>query len=109
MAKKPVRGAPTKSKKKKERAARLLVTTSAPAPTNGESQEPAVPRAASSFVRPTAASAIRSVPRPAARSSRGQSAPLPTDYGYVATDLRRIGIMAAAAVVILVGLSFLIH
>jgi hypothetical protein len=31
-----------------------------------------------------------------------------TDYGYVAKDLRRIGILAGAAFAILIGLSFVI-
>lgn len=102
MPKKQMRGALTKSKRKEKLSRQPRPASSAPAVA-------APPRPASSFARPSAASAIQAAPRAAARASRGASAPLPTDYGYVATDLRRIGIMAASAVVVLAGLSFLLH
>src|SRR5215469_8588210 len=47
----------------------------------------------------------RRLPRP----SRANSLPMITDYRYVFADLRRIGILAAAAFLILIGLTFVIH
>lgn len=50
--------------------------------------------------------------RPAVRTVRparvGSLIPI-TDYRYVMADLRRIGVLAAAAFVILIGLTFVIH
>jgi hypothetical protein len=44
-----------------------------------------------------------------ARPARASSLPAITDYGYVFADLRRIGILAAVAFLVLIGLTFVVH
>jgi hypothetical protein len=43
------------------------------------------------------------------RPSRASSFPAITDYGYVFADLRRIGLLAAVAFLVLTGLTFVVH
>jgi hypothetical protein len=43
------------------------------------------------------------------RPARGSSLPMITDYRYVFADLRRIGLLAAGAFIILIILTFVIH
>lgn len=82
---------------------------------------PTHPSAAAQYGAAEAVGAVPSAPaaRAAAPSAvlRRQAAPIPrrrfaetvADYSYVVGDLRRIGILASALVVLLVGLSFLIR
>lgn len=55
--------------------------------------------------QPSRQSVLSSVRRPARQSGPT----LITDYAYVLSDLRRIGILAVVAVAILVGLTFVIR
>jgi hypothetical protein len=48
------------------------------------------------------------VPR-APRPARASSLTAITDYSYVFADLRRIGVLAAAAFLVLIGLTFVVH
>jgi hypothetical protein len=43
------------------------------------------------------------------RPARASSLPAILDYGYVFADLRRIGILAAIAFIVLLGLTFVVH
>jgi hypothetical protein len=43
------------------------------------------------------------------RPPRSSIAPLITDYRYVLTDLRRIGVLAGVAFAVLLALTFVIH
>jgi len=101
MPKKFARGGGARSKKKQKIPRPLR--PAAPR----EATTVRVPPPAAAFARP-AASAIQSVRRPPARSSRAAAA-LPTDYGYVATDLRRLGVMAGGAVVVLGVLAIVLR
>jgi len=85
--------------KKKQRIARAPVEAGLASASAAPGVAAAPRPAAAAFARPSA-SAIQAVPRPAGRPSRSAAA-LPTDYGYVATDLRRIGVMAGGAVIVL--------
>ena len=70
------------------------------------------PGVTGSPVGPTYAPRSASPPRAANRVYRapriGSLIPI-TDYSYVMADLRRIGVLAGAAFVILIGLTFVIH
>ncbi len=102
MAKKPMRGAATKPKKRQQRTAVMPRAA-------GGVAAPSAPPAASGLARPAAPSAIQAARRAQARPSSRAAAALPTDYDYVATDLRRLGVMAATSVVVLGVLSFLLR
>jgi hypothetical protein len=65
-----------------------------------------VPRPAAP--RPTSASRFAPSSR-LARPARASSLAAITDYHYVLADLRRIGILAAIAFLVLIGLTFVIH
>ncbi|MGH2457447.1 MAG: hypothetical protein ACRDIY_01105 [Chloroflexota bacterium] len=70
------------------------------------------PGVTGSPIAPTYTPRSASPTRAASRSYRapklGSLIPI-TDYNYVIADLRRIAMLAAAAFVILIGLTFLIH
>ncbi len=70
------------------------------------------PGVTGSSVGPSFAPGPRSAARAAARTYRaprmGSLIPI-TDYSYVMADLRRIGVLAGAAFIILIGLTFVIH
>jgi hypothetical protein len=68
--------------------------------------EPRPPVRAGSLSRPAPAARP---PSRLGRSSRAASLPLITDYSYVMTDLRRIGVLALGAFIILGALTFVIH
>lgn len=72
----------------------------------------ATPGVTGSPVGPTYPPRSTSPARAASRAYRaprlGSLIPI-TDYNYVIADLRRIGVLAAAAFVILIGLTFVIH
>lgn len=57
---------------------------------------------------PRSASPIRAASRAYRAPKLGSLIPI-TDYSYVIADLRRIGVLAGAAFVILIALTFLIH
>lgn len=59
-------------------------------------------------IRPAARPAPRAV-RPSSRPLRSRDPVMITDYGYVIEDLKRIGILAGAAIVSLLALTFVIH
>lgn len=77
-------------------------------PVDRTTMSPAPP---SAVTTPAAASAARPVSA-AARAPRplrtGSLIPI-TDYRYVMSDLRRIALLAGAALLVLVGLTFVIH
>ena len=102
MPKKSGHGPKPKRKQRIGRASTAAVTSLSGAAAASSTAS----RPAATFARPNA-SAIQSVPRPSARPSRSAAA-LPTDYGYVATDLRRIGVLAGAAVAVL-GMLTIAH
>jgi hypothetical protein len=43
------------------------------------------------------------------RPARASSLPAITDYSYVFADLRRIGLLAVIAFIVLLGLTFVVH
>ena len=113
-------------KKSRTRASRARVTPSTSA--NTKASVPRAPRPTASVPigspvwdsppvvppatpAPRASSYVRSgLPdRRAIRPSRASSLPMITDYHYVLDDLRRVGILAALAFLVLIGLTFVIH
>ncbi len=108
MAKRSGHGA-TKPKKKQRMPRPVAPGLVMEAPEDGEERLATAPagRPVSTIARPTVASAVQAARRAQARPSRATAA-LPTDYSYVITDLKRIGVLAGAAVIILTALSFVL-
>lgn len=90
------------------RPARQVPRPSAAVPIGSDAPVATIP------TRPPAATGTGAVARPTTttrinRPSRAGSLPSITDYGYVFTDLRRIGVLAVAAFAVLIGLTFVVH
>lgn len=70
---------------------------------------PGITGSATGHPMPARASGAPRTPNRSYRSPRSGGLIPITDYSYVLTDLRHIGILAAAAFVILAGLTFVVH
>lgn len=84
---------------------RRFPTAGAEAPADAAPAPSPVPPAARRPVAPVRQSLLNTVRRPAAKSGPT----LVTDYSYVLADLKRIGIVSAGALAILITLSFVIR
>lgn len=69
---------------------------------------PVTPAAPVRPVRPTPFGTARAASSPL-RARSTSHLPISTDYGYVIADLKRIGLLAGAALAVLAGLTFVIH
>lgn len=76
-----------------------------------ESEAPVSTAAARPITNPSSGTVTRPVSSSSrlVRPARASSLPAITDYGYVFADLRRIGLLAAVAFVVLIGLTFVVH
>jgi hypothetical protein len=111
----PRSNAPTGVDNRVRRPARQLPRPSAAVPVGADlSARPTSERAVegpTATGRATPAAPTRpmsSTPR-VPRPSRATSFAAINDYGYVFADLRRIALLAAAAFLVLIGLTFVVH
>jgi hypothetical protein len=106
MAKKSAQSGAKARKKQQRQVVRPQPSTIA-RPTGDAIASP--PAASEVLARASAVSATRLAQRSqASRAAARPTATLPTDYEYVKTDVRRLGMLAVAATVTLVALSFII-
>ena len=96
------------TKPARARVSQRPIAPAAATPDEAAPASPPVSSPSSAARRPAAParqSLLNTVRRPAAKPGPT----LTTDYSYVISDLKRIGVVSAGVVVILIALSFVIH
>jgi hypothetical protein len=99
---------PAGAESRARRPSRQVPRPSAVVPVGVEAPARPAPERAPAPATSTPPRTAYAVPR-ATRPARASSLPAITDYGYVFADLRRIGILAGAAFLVLIGLTFVVH
>lgn len=97
------------SRARGNRSPRPLPRPAADAPIEQATPFPAPASPPTATARPAARQPMSSIPPRTRRPARSGGLIPITDYSYVMTDLRRIAVLAAAAFVVLGGLTFVVH